>query len=846
MYNTIKNKSFLLVLLGVFLFASSCAPVHRFTRVKKIPREHSLNYCGGDIKAPKTDLNKEPWVVYSDREQNQTFNNAGGKVKAKDVDYLDPFLVIGKKKKGEYLRLIKHTPDILKNGKLDHKKAEYYGWIHKSKLLLEQQSITDISSGKKNKTLAIFADSISINEPEKFFDSDAFKLYKDLELKSQTGELSPFSIIYQLKNSEDGARTLIAKKPYIQPETAKEDILGWVDNSLIKDIGTGLHINLQTIPQDDLHFFIAGSKDVAITEDIGDASKMLSEQYKTIKYNPVSSYSTKDFWVAFRTRMVLPVFDYSLNYIFNVNGEPISHKQFRTVTKNLRNINISFVFEGGEQTIEQFPQVVNSLQNLQPLFENSDDSYTYRFNCVMTFDETGNLSVPLSTGFMTDYSQLINFLSDKANMKDKLRPMRTVNHSWSALHKSVDSFSNHKDATNLIVLIGDKRADSSGFDTTLVNRMLAHNCRVIGFQTYAGDGDDYNNFVLDIEDMISSYADKMLKTKRDILVKPEQIKRDNSYTQVGEQTNGYRLDFPDNSITQGALFFPQKLETLPMEILSNSIDTIIGEIKHDNNSVIQYMSKAFRSTGNNRTMFDNLFVRNYGIDGTRIPQKKLIGGFSDEAPGWYMPSRIVLLNNSTNNTLDYRLMLSEAEMKELKEFIAALSEKEVDFIQGEEVNKSQKKRKPCDCPEDDLFLELEKEAGAEAGMFVIDAITGEVIFQPDSIAPIEYINTKKIRKHLKKTLLDPIKYCKLCKEKKKSLKRLTLAEAQYRITGIPTFNETLNSIRVKELKKKKVVTDEVLDELISYYKEMKKELDKAEQFESNGETYYWVEQKLLP
>ena len=842
MYNTIKNKSFLGVLLGVFLFASSCAPVHRFTRVKKIPREHSLNYCGGDIKAPKTDLNKEPWVVYSDREQNQTFNNAGGKVKAKDVDYLDPFLVIGKKKKGEYLRLIKHTPDILKNGKLDYKKAEYYGWIHKSKLLLEQQSITDISSGKKNKMLAIFADSISINEPEKFFDSDSFKLYKDLELKSQVGEVSPYSIVYQLKSSEDGTRTLIANKPYIQPETAKEDIMGWVDNSLIKDIGTSLHVNLQTVPQDALHFFIAGSEEVPITEDITDASQMLSEQYKTIKYNPVSSYSTKDSLVAFRTRMVLPVFDYSLNYIFNVNGEPISHKQFRAVAKNLKNINVSFVFEGGEQTIEQFPQVVNSLQNLQPLFENSDDFYTYRFNCVMTFDETGNLTTPLITDFMTDYSQIINFLSDKANMKDKLRPMRVSNTSWSALRKSVDSFSDQKDATNLIVLIGDKRIGNLGVDSTLASRISAYNCRMIGFQTYAGDGDDYNNFVLDIEDMITSYADKMLKTKRDILVKPEQIKRGNSYTQIGEQANGYRLDFPDNSITQGALFFPQKSETLPMEILSNNIDTIIGEIKGDNNSVIQYMSRAFRSTGNNRTMFDSLFVRNYGIDSTRIPQKKLIAGFSDETPGWYIPSKIVLLSDSTNNTLDYRLMLSEVEMKELKEFIAALSEKEVDFISKH--NKSQKKRKPCDCPEDDLFLELEKEV--ETGVFVTDDVTGEVIFQADSIVPIKYANTKKIRKHLTKTLLDPIMYCKLCKEKKKSLKRLTLAEAQYRISGIPTSNEMLNSIRVRELKKKKLVTDKMLDDLIAYYKEMKKELDKAEQFESNGETYYWVEQKLLP
>lgn len=838
----ITDRIIHLTLLATLLFVSSCGPVHRFTRVKKTPREYSLNYCGGDIKAPKTDLNKEPWIVYSDREKNQTYNNAGGKVKAKDVDYLDAFLVIGTKSKGEYLKLIKYTPDILKNGKLDYKKAEYYGWMHKSKLLLNQQSVTDINSGKKNKMLAVFADTLYINEPEKYFAADSLKLYKDLDQKSQAGTISPYSIIYQLKQSADGTMTLVAKKPYIKAETVKEDVLGWVDNSLIKDIGTGLHVNLQTIPLEAKHFFINKSEEIPVTEDISDVSRMLSEQYKAIRFNPVSSYSTKDSLVAFKTRMALPVFDYSNNYIFNVNGNQISHKQFRDIAKGLKKINISFVFDGGEQTIAQFPQIVNALQNLQPLFEQSDDYYTYRFNCVMTFDETGKIFHPLNTGLTPDYTEIVNFLSDKANMKDKLRTIKLPRNSWPALRKAVECFDKHRDATNLIVLIGDKRLTNSGIDSTFTNRILKNNCRIAGFQVYAGEGDDYNNFVLDIEDMINSYADGMIKTKRNILVSPEQIKRINHYEQVGEQKNGYRLDFPANSITQGALFFPQKNEYLPMEILTNNVDTIIQQIKQDNNSITQYMSKAFRSVGNNRTRFDSLFVQNFGIDTLRIPQKKLIGSFVQETPGWYMPSKIIVLNNSVNKVQDYRLMLSDAGMKELKEFVAALSEKEVDFIYQQK-QKEDQKRKPCNCPEDDLFRELEKE---KAEVLANDTITGKETFYTKIAAPGEYADTKKVRNHLTKTLLNPIKYCKLCKEKGGELKKLTLAEAQYRITGCPTSNDVLNTIRIKDLKDKKVVPDEMLDSLVTYYKKMKKELDKAEQFESNGEIYYWVDRKLLP
>lgn len=835
--NSIYRK--LTACLLLLLLLAACGPVHRFTRVKKIPREYSLNYCGGDIKAPKTDLNKEPWIVFSDREKNQTFNNAGGNVKAKDVDYLDPFLVIGKK--GDYLRLIKYTPDILKNGKLEYKKAEYYGWMHKSKLMLNQQSVTDIASGKKNKMLAIFADTISINEPAKFFATDSIKLYKDLEMNSQVGVISPYSIIYQLKTSEDGRMTFIAKKPYIKADEAKSEILGWVDNSLIKDIGTGLHVNKFTLPEESVRFYIRNKEEVPITEDIRDVNGLLTGQYPTIRFNPISSYSKKDSLVAFRTRVVLPVFDYSDNSILNVNGGSISHKQFRTIAKGLKKINICFVFEGKDKTISNFPQIVNALQGLQPLFEKPDELFLFRFGSVMNFDDSNKMLRPMGTELTPEYSDIINYLSEKVKSKDKLR-LPILPRKWAGLRKAVDMFDNQRDATNLIVLIGETGYANDALDAGLLNKLLKNNCRILGFQIYAGEGDEYNNFVLDVENMINSYANGMLKTKKEILVSPRQIRRDNRYKETGETTNSYRLDFPENSITQGALFFPRKSELLPMEILSNNIDTIVQEIKQDNNSVVEYMGKAFRSVGNNRTKFDSLFVQNYGIDTTRMPAKKLIASFSNANPGWYMPSRIVVLDDSINNHADYRLMLSESEMKELKEFVAALSEKEVDYIYQVKQREEQKS-KPCNCPEDDLFAQLEKE---NRTVFENDTITGREDFYTKVVSPGAYANTNNVRKHLSKLYLKSIKYCKLCKEKNSSLKKMTLAQAQYRITGSPTSNELLNAIRIKDIKNKKIITDKMLEELIIYYKKMKKELDKAEQFESNGQLYYWVDRKLLP
>lgn len=820
------------------LLLSSCGPVHRFTRVKKVPREYSLNYCGSNVKAPKTDFNKEPWIVFSDRAENQSYNNAGGSVKAKDVDYLDPFLVIGRR--GEYLKLIKYTPDILKNGKLEYKQAEYYGWMHESKLLLNRQSVTDIAGGTKNKMLAMFSDTAVINEPQKYFATDSLKLYKDPELKAQVGVLSPFSVVYRMKQSQNGSMSLIAKKTLVNADEVKEDILGWIDNSLITDIGTRLHLNLYSLPAYQNRFATSKGHAVTLTKDMEDMISLLVDQYQTIKYSPVLSYSQRDSLNAFRTRVIQSVFDYSNNYIFNVKGGKITHREFRGIARNLKKINISFVFEGKDKAIEYFPQIVNALQNLQPMFEEQDASFSFLFNCVMTFDDNGKRLHPLSTEFTPEYSEVINYLSGKAGNKDRLRSLM-LPRKWAGLRHAVNAFDKHKESTNLIVLMGETGLSESEIEPELINRMVSNNCRLIAFQIYAGEGDEYNNFVLDAENIITSYADTMLHTRQSLLVSPEQIRRSNEFVQPEEQENSYRLDFPANSITQGALFFPRKAGVLGMEVVPNNIDSIVRQIKEDNKSIAYYMSQAFRTAGNNRTRFDTLFVKNFAIDSSRVLQRKLSSSFVNETPGWYLPSEIIVLNDSTDNTLDYRLMLSEEEMKNLKEFIAALSEKEVDFIYYGQ-KREYPERKPCNCPDDDLFLELEKKKNAEEQK----SVTKFADTYSQTYRLGYYVYTKNVRKHLSKLFLKPIKYCRICKEKGKVLKSMTLADAHFRITGCPTSTELLNSIRIQDLDSEDTLSDIKLEMLINYYKKMKKELDKAIQFESNGQIYYWVDRKLLP
>lgn len=83
---------------------------------------------------------------------------------------------------------------------------------------------------------------------------------------------------------------------------------------------------------------------------------------------------------------------------------------------------------------------------------------------------------------------------------------------------------------------------------------------VAGIPLYGGEPDNFNNFVLQIGNMIDCSAPRISRKKRELIVYPEQLRNGNEYAEVNHNT--YCLDFPNRSMTQGWLVFPQKNESL--------------------------------------------------------------------------------------------------------------------------------------------------------------------------------------------------------------------------------------------------------------------------------------------
>nr|WP_310506590.1 type VI secretion system protein TssR domain-containing protein [Bacteroides thetaiotaomicron] len=134
---------------------------------------------------------------------------------------------------------------------------------------------------------------------------------------------------------------------------------------------------------------------------------------------------------------------------------------------------------------------------------------------------------------------------------------------------------------------------------------------MIGFQLYGGEPDNFNNFVLQIGNMIDCSAPRISRKKRELIVYPEQIRNENEYAEVNHNT--YCLDFPNRSMTQGWLVFPQKNESLELEGLTTAVDSMLIQVKFDNTLLSNSLARAFDEVGTHRYRTDSTMTAYYHI-----------------------------------------------------------------------------------------------------------------------------------------------------------------------------------------------------------------------------------------
>lgn len=310
----------------------------------------------------------------------------------------------------------------------------------------------------------------------------------------------------------------------------------------------------------------------------------------------------------------------------------------------------------------------------------------------------------------------------------------------------------------------------------------------------------------------------------------DQFYRSNLLREAG--SNFLMLDYPYASMTQGGFLFPEKGETLSMELFAGAVDSIVTQIRADHQLLSESIDRAFASVGNSKDRLDSLLLATYHLPKGMKPDRAFKKMFNNATPLWYRETGRV---NVADSLMSYYLLLSDPELKQAKERLETLCAMEVDVKDATKPQKGKIKQLCRYLKErvhpDDIVTTNTPSANAE------------------SSADTVYVSTRKIRRHLYRFYMSELRSCRVCKIKRKEIKRYPLSYAHSQIFGVPANHPMLDSITVKELKKRKLLSDKELDELIQYFKERKENMTKKsseEQITTEGQNYYYIASDLLP
>lgn len=810
-----KMVKIFFVLLLSSLWLVGCSPINYFTKVKNTPKEYSRNYCCGEVAVPNSVDKRTPWIVYSDRNRNATFYNPGGKVQMKEAAFLEPFAVIGEK--GDFLKLVKFDPKFFENGQIkDKSKVEYYGWMHKENLLLSSRPATDVATGFVIKMMTMVKDTNPIVRSSDFFSENSVVLFHEPELLTPKAQIPFQQPIFLAKKSADKRKCLVVGKESFTPENASSMVAGWVSSSLVMPLGEYLYWNYKEVP-----FESAWKEDVNVSSLLHEENFEASELPDFKGWHPIYSICNQyDSLSVVRTTVNVPLMDDKRNFVFGLSGAPIRRPMLDKMTLDRKHINVMLVFSDQRQVFDKFGQLASSFRHLAEIFRKHESNMTFRLGYEIGFENDGKnmRSFPLSTDIDTVLASLERYGDGLIN-----RPVSFSGDAWKALKQSFRWVSDYKEECNVFVLIGENGNYKSQVESSVIDNLVELNARLVGCQIYSDQGNSFNNFVLQVEDMISRSSAKLSQKKRHYLVHSEQLSMNNQYREISE--NVYALDYPRNSMWQGWILFPKKKELLPPDMLVSVVDSIVAEIVSDNEDILSRIQKAFKQAGVGRTSMYPTWLELNGIDGKFELNPILFQPMSTLDP--YTRFSVNLQVEKANMEKGkYFLFLTEKELNRIKSYMQDVTKYRVDYKYSSSQKSTKERGRSC--------LDLEEHTQVSAS---------------DSL-PHRYLNTSKSRKKMRNAFVEWARDEKVYPQSKRKLKRMTLSKNQQVICSLPSFNKEMNRYVLKDLRKKKRIVDREIDELQEYFLRKEKLLDEAiasaNRFEFNGQIYYRIEADCLP
>ncbi|MDR0794400.1 MAG: hypothetical protein LBE82_13915 [Chitinophagaceae bacterium] len=617
---------------------------------------------------------RQPWIVYSDREKNNVNLTPTGNEALSDykkLKFLDPLIVL--KRKNGMLKLAEYTPGAVNDWKISSKKSmKISGWVPEERLLLWNNSLKKSETGFALKAALVVNDADVLRNSNKYIENDSVIVFSSPDLISKTNtKVNLGHLVYIYKQSANNECFLVGDAPGFVIDSVKSHVYGWVSKRMVSVWGE--RAGVQFSETDSVQSRILTAKETAdsINNQMVITTQNLGARTGFENIFPLQASNMPDSSWNMGVKYFTNALDYNANKIYNVLGHPVYYNKYREILANNRKLNIVFVLDMSQNNRLYLHITKSLLQEMQLNFSSSSYFSSIKFGGVVYKQNPCGVST-LTSALSANYSDVASFF-DKKTREMQCDDDDIVQPVDKGLSSAASLLSGKEDETNIIILVGTTASPNQ--TQAAINALTGSEARAIIFQTQSKSADAYNNFVLLAEKAIGGSAANIAEFKKEKIINQQDLLVDNNYSLTEGEAGVYSLNYPKQSMTQGAVIFPKKGETMQARVLKNTFDSLLAQITSDNKKTDSTLTAYFRSSiGIGNTFLSKEYRNNFLFSDGLIPVS-IASALLDQNASFLLNGYLSNELNPFHTGVEYGVLLNEQEYEWLQNYYTIISKK---------------------------------------------------------------------------------------------------------------------------------------------------------------------------
>ncbi|PDS26408.1 type VI secretion system protein TssR domain-containing protein [Flavobacterium branchiophilum] len=556
MTNNLSNKP----LFFLLLFS-----VTAFSQIKSgtgIVKEKAINTY--NEQKPKEKLKKTPKTVFSDRDNNDTYQEPYSAKMNSKIGIGKAMYVIDENE--NYYEVVVANEKLLGKPKgifaflkskkyhfANTKEVNYLGWIKKDNVIEFSEPQQNQENLKYVKYLVASNNLENLYHSEKTIAKNEviLKSNPNLEIASKSKiNLNDFVYVYKINTTHKSAfvsnfDNLVAKDTINQKR-------GWISLEYITPLED--HVVLKLEPNDTLK---CSSKNELFVGN---------QLFKnTLFVNENQTSTTLNFEKTNQLLFPINVWNHEKNKITNLKGDDILMSTIAQIEEQSKTINLFYIFDNDSNNKQQLKKLLASIQNLKISIEKEAfSSYDFTFS----FIAKGRKSYYLLKS--KSFSKWFDLIEKSIKSPNEIPTENTLenNNSINQFLSDEATFEN-----NFFIVVGANNAINSLLPDD-VNKLTKNSTKLLFVTLENKNTPEIQDFILQNKAYLNLASSQSKKFIQNYYVDQKLLIENDEFAFSDEFDNSYIFDAPKKSNFNGGIVFPK----LDNEINPKSVNTAIDSI----------------------------------------------------------------------------------------------------------------------------------------------------------------------------------------------------------------------------------------------------------------------------